>query len=877
MGNNCTASRVHEQSCGVLPIRSGPFEEDGPDCGLCGDDGKPANLSGPHPLLIDGFSGDRTSPRTPRGPAPPWATMAEPLPAIDLTATGPTPPRSPTPPRATPPGLPEDEISPQDILSGSSLAASFDDKFIHDLFRAARSDNASTLGSMLHQVNGGAFALVATACGPERSSGPGGALAAERREKAAEMVASFLSHVRAAGTPSRETLLGAAAGGGHLEAVQLLLSTRADPAVADDQGNAALHRAAESGILLAVLMVLDRLQAASRAISVAELANADGETPEMLAALGGASEVCKGFEIFGDLQSDAELRQLGSSTASPDLAGSLRNGGTGDLLAFLDLAADSGSANGSAASALLRGVGVGNGMVHDLHRRVPEDPAHVFQLVERVCCGIRTAEDLLLNTKWNPSDPSLDPALRTFVCTAEVRSSWQRLRMQALEDEGSSGLEDFCWQTHLPAETMVTTLANARGDTFQLLLTVLWLYTREAWLRHIVDTLAGALAAAGSALANCSAGHVEGGTGAAGWRPEVPPSMSMLSPMVEALSPLMQLIQAALAWFEEAGIRHSGVTYRPLSLPMLGLQRLIDRYIAARRDGEGSDDDRREVALSSGAWVCLGAGAFFSTTSSRAEAVRRLARTRCNVLLMLRPDEHQACFPKQMSLRGTSVDDVLFPLGALFRITRITRTNSSDLDPEACRNVRDRDGGSRGPWPVMVFELAAASRTLDVFETLEQRNDLGVGELEVRLQEWINGAVQSERHERSLAAGELLTRCSAYGHAHDGRNVGQGGLGGSGDGGYIPALFGSRSERAITLMLHSIKDAESSSQTDASSHIARALLALARCRISAGLANADDLATDGKRAISLLTDGSGANHPETCAARTAWRELGVRC
>merc|ERR1719478_1433686 len=114
---------------------------------------------------------------------------------------------------------------------------------------------------------------------------------------------------------------------------------------------------------------------------------------------------------------------------------------------------------------------------------------------------------------------------------------------------------------------------------------------------------------------------------------------------------------------------------------MLGLQRLIDRYIAARRDGESDEEQRGSEAmpLGSGAWVSLGAGAFFSTTSSRAEAVRRLARTRCNVLLVIRPDEKNPCFPKQMSLRGSSVDDVLFPLGAVFRIVKITRAVSSDL------------------------------------------------------------------------------------------------------------------------------------------------------------------------------------------------------
>jgi len=644
----------------MLPASTAVFDEQDA-CGLCGEDEGPPKLNGPHPLLMDDITYNSRTPRTPRGPAPPWAADHKPR-AKDLTATGPTPPRSPTPPRATPPGMPEDEPSPQDSLNGATLASTFDESFVQDLFRATRSGNSTMLSSMLHQVNGGAFTLVASALGPERSTTKGGQLAAERREKAVEMVGAFLSQARSPEHASRETLLGAAAGGGRLEVVQLLLSSRADATVCDDHGCSALHRAAEGGKLLTVLMVLDRLQASARAISVAELTNNDGETPEMLAALGGSSDVCRGFEVFGDLQHDAELRQLGSSTASPDLAGSNRSAGTGDLLAFLDLSAELGSPAALATSWLLRGCSIGNGLVRDLFMRINEDQGELFQFVERVCSGIIRAEEILLGTKWNPSDPELDPALRTFVCTAEVRSSWQLLRCEALQTEQAEGLDDF-WQTHLPAETMVSTLMNARGDTFQLLLTVLWLYTREAWLRHIMDTLAGALAAAGAPQVGTADAAAEGATGAAPtWTPEVLETLRPLAPLVEALSPLMQMIQSALGWFEGVGIRHSGMTYRPLSLPMLGLQRLIDRYIAARREGE-SDEEKHRAAegLSSGAWVSLGAGSFFSSTSNRAEAVRRLARTRCNVLLVIRPDERNACFPKQMSLRGSSVDDAIPP------------------------------------------------------------------------------------------------------------------------------------------------------------------------------------------------------------------------
>jgi hypothetical protein len=103
----------------------------------------------------------------------------------------------------------------------------------------------------------------------------------------------------------------------------------------------------------------------------------------------------------------------------------------------------------------------------------------------------------------------------------------------------------------------------------------------------------------------------------------------------------MQLVHSALGWFDEQGMHHNEVTYRPLSLPMLGLQRVIDRYIAARhRDNSGSGDTN----LGSGAWISLGAGTFFSAMSSEKEAIMRMSRTRCNVLMKIRPDDHQTAF-----------------------------------------------------------------------------------------------------------------------------------------------------------------------------------------------------------------------------------------
>jgi len=851
-------------------------------CGLCGHEAATPQPRGAHPLILelDQLTQDVT-PRTPRGPAPPWALLSD-LPPKDHTATGPTPPRSPRTPRAAPPGIPDDETGANESLSGERLASSLDSMFLINIIDNARIGNTGMLSSMLHQLEGAAFAMVCNA--PSVAGASGSALLNERREKASEIVASFLSQFRAPGSLTHETLLGVAASGGHLGVVQLLLTSRADPGVCDDQGCTALHRAAEGGRILPVLMVLDRMQAQSRGVTIAELTNADGETPEMLAALGGASDVCRCFEVFNDMQNDAELRQLGSSGLTSDLAGGHRSTGIGDLIAFIDCAAEVRSTAGLAASALLLRSAVGTGLVQSLFRRIPEDEAEISQFVDRVCHGLRAAEDMLLRTAWNPVDPKLHPAVRALVTTAEVRSLWQRLRLEALISEGTRSLDDF-WQTHIPADTMVSTLLGARGDTFQVLLTVLWLYTREAWLRHIVDMLAGAICAGSLPQAGSSPASADGATGATPLcPPEFPPALQPLAPLTDALAPFMQLLQSALGWFEEAGIRHSGATYRPLSLPALGVQRLVDRYITARQESEGNHEHASsrhdDIALGRGAWVALGAGTFFSSMSSRTDALGRLARMRCNVMLVVRPDGEGPCFPKHMSLRGSSVDDCLFPLGALFRIARVTRTLSSDLDPERC-------DGPTARWPVMIFELEAASRTLEVLETLERRGALAPGEFEAHLQDWVDGAPLSNRHQRLLSIGELLARCCslsdaarqapASGGSAGSVNMMAGGLGGgtSRDGGYVSAASGSgsRAERAASLLSQAASLAESGNDPGSA---ARALLALARCRFANDLTCTDQVVTDGQKAVCMLEEALGERHPETCAARVAWRELRMR-
>lgn len=750
MGNECSVGLARPvdglRNCGTHDLLC---EDDECGCGSYAEEMPIGLHNAAHPLMQE--HSDRVTPRTPRGPVPPWAVSR--TAPVDRTATGATPPRSPTPPRLTPPGLPDDDL--RHVANALTLNVIFDAKFVQELFCVTRSGNASMLSSLLQQVNAQALSSVCR----EQCSTQDSATVNERYEQASDLVASFLSKARDLHAP-REPLLSAAAIGGHADSVQILLSARADPHACDDQGCSPLHRASSSGNLLVVLLVLDRVQANLRSISLAELTNLDGETPEMFAALAGASDICRAFEVFSDMQNDAELRQLGSNFSPPDAGGGLRGVGTGDVLTFIDLAADVRSPPGTVASALLRRSALGCGLLQSVSKRIPHDEAELRQLIEMTCQGICRAEEILLSSTWNPADPGLDPVVRSFVTTAELRGSWQKLRTDTAKSRGNPSLRDF-WQTHLTAEIMVSTLKNAAGDTFQILLTVLWLYTREAWLRHVLDAVAAALHTSTMLQGNDSTNTAEGATGATPhWRSDVPSALQPIVPLVDALAPCMQLVQSALGWFEEAGIRHSSVTYRPLSLPMLGLQRLVDKYVSLRHGAEAGQEagpiscDRGEsqAVLGNGAWIALGAGSFFSSMSSRSEAIKKLSRTRCNVLLVVRPDEVGPCYPKHMSLRGSSMDDTLFPLNALFRIVRITRSVSSDLDPEVC----SRANSSR--WPVMIIELHSTSRHIEALELLERRGSLFPGELEVCLREWMANASPDEEQERILAAGELLAR-----------------------------------------------------------------------------------------------------------------------
>lgn len=761
--------------------------------------------------------GDYETPRTPRGPVPPWAVTQ--APDVDKTSTGITPPRTLAPSRSTPPGIPEERV----VTVAPSLAATLGDAFVQDMFKAVRGNESPKLNLLLQRAYGTSLTLMGSGA---LGSTP---LATERTEKVDDVVAWFLSKARessSSGTLTGETLLSAASSEGHMEVLQILLEARADPFVLDSHGCLALHRAAEGGSLMSVLLILDRMQAASRSISVATLTNAEGETPEMFAALAGATSVCRALEMFSDMQEDAQSRQLGDITVLP----------------ILDLVADARSPEGLISSAVLQGT-LSSSLVCNYFRRAPEDEAELQQLVRKACNGIHAAEAILLGTAWDPATFSLQPALQRFAATVELRCSWQKLRADAVIASGrAESLKDF-WQTHLAADALTGTLAQDRGDSFHILLTLLWVYTREAWLHHILDALAAVLHALdmpqGQAGSPSYSG-AEGTTGATPLRPlDLPSALHSAAPLVDALAPCMQLVQAALLYFDEKGVRHTGTTYRPLFLPTTELRRLVDRYSAARVQ---SKDSEKEDTLHAGAWIALGAGTFFCSMSSRQEAARRLAETRSNVLLAIRPDEVAPCFPKHLVLKGSSVDDVLFPLGALFRVTRITRTVSSEVDPECSR-------GSCARWPVVVIEVVAADRFLEAAEILERRGELRNGKLEARLYDWVEGVAPDQRHKRYLAAGELLVRCS---------NMTNG-------------VGSDRLECAAVCMDRAAAAAEAAGDAAGA---ARALLARAKC--TSPNERPMRVAADAKKALNLLTVSCGEGHVDVKSARAAWAELGVR-
>lgn len=829
MGSQCSATLAHDESpstgCARLQ-RIGHCEE---ECDPCSDS-PTSTLPAEHPLLQrmqQELDGSNTTPRTPRGPAPPWAL--EHAEQRDRTATGCTPPRSPIAVKTVPPGLPDEEAAE----SALALAGSFGPEFIQELFRQARQGDAARMSVQLQKVHAAAFSLL-SGSGIGFADG-GHPTVSEQSDAAAELTGDFLNQVRCPN--SKSSLLGAATEGG-IHVVQMLLMQKADPMVSDPKGNTPLHKAAEHGSMLTVLMLLDRMQAHDRWTCSAE-PNADGETPEMLAALANRGEICHTLEVFRQMQTDAKQRQLGSALQAPDTSGHRIS--TGDAVSLIDLSMDAPEAVVAHAGVLLRQSSIGSVLVPNLFQRIPEEQADLAALVERVCAGLKGAEAFLLRHPWDPGDPGLDPALKSFVHSALLRSQWQKLRQEALVAKGATeDLEEF-WQTHLSADAMAVTIRNAVGDTFQLLLTALWLYTREAWLRHLMDALASALQSMPQAEAVSTPAA---GAGATGSTPECSAALGQLAPMVENLAPCMQLVQAALCWFEEANIHHTAVTYRPLQLPMLGLQKLVDRYVAQRKLEAKEENGRLEQAF----WLSLGGVSFFSALSSRHMAIARLAKSRCNVLLIVRPDEKCPSFPKHMSLRGHNVDDSLFPLESIFRIGRITRTVSSELDVDGTSGLFK---GTSSRWPVIVLEVYAANMYAEVMEALQLRKQVSFEELNQKVEEWIASAPAEREAERLYSAGLLFSK---IGREKGGENS--------------AAQTGERKtwqEKAAALLLHAAQLAQSVGLMELA---AQALLAKVRLP-----ATDTSRAADSRQALSLLKAHVGEGHPLTGSAKELVQEL----
>jgi len=513
-----------------------------------------------------------------------------------------------------------------------------------------------------------------------------------------------------------------------------------------------------------------------------------------MAALSGASEVCRALETFADVQDDAWMWQVGrlrdfshSNAAVPMVDG---------LIRILDLDAQAGSDAYAAASVLLRETILGTNLVPEPFKKIPDDAVQVRCWVDRACRGLRVAEDLLLKGPGELGNGDSGIATQCFLKTVELRGTWQGLRMAAVKTACcGKPLDDF-WQTHLTAEAMVSALTRSCGDVFQLLLVALWLYTREAWFRHILDAcfglprigcsrrLAGVVPV--DACSGSSSDVAEGTTGATPLRPVLPPNRGVAvvevqqtprlpgptGPLLEALAPSAQLVQTALAYFDERGVRHTQVVYRPLVIPAQRLRRLtaqfaatssavcrksslhaVDCNVAGDSHGAvryGAKQEEARLAAETGPWLVLGAGGFLSAMSSRTEAVRRLVQTRCNVLLAIRPADDGPCFAKHLALKGNSVDDVLFPAGVLFRVTRIKQTFNCDLDPliTGCQE--------EARWQVTVIELASSDRFLEAAALLERRGALTPLELDSALHDWGAAAAAEERPQRWLAAGKLI-------------------------------------------------------------------------------------------------------------------------
>ncbi|CAE7589674.1 unnamed protein product [Symbiodinium natans] len=564
-----------------------------------------ATFDHPHPLLCR--SREDT---TPRGPTPPWAVHAYESEPVDKTSTGATPPRTLAPTRCSPPGLPE-ELDQTHHQPG--LLVALGAGFCRDMFRAARTGDDTLLEKLIKR----AYSSHPVVHDPSTSA---------LDEGTAEEVSNMLSFARDVGTG--ETLLGAAARNGEAQVVKLLLLRSANPTVSDSRGRMALHRAAEGGDLLTTLLVLDRLQSADRFLSVTDFVDNHGETPGVVASAAGSNAVCGALEVFGDMQLNAEQQYIGQ----------LRKPGVhSDILASLNL----GPEDSAASLQSLKEASLGSILVPKIWPQA-QAAFHLEDELDKAFQGVHQAEELLMKASWKPSEFGLLPGLKQVVRTIDLRVRWQRLRIDAVTGTDAA-LDDF-WQTHLSAARMAK-LTRAEGNMQQIYLGILWLYTRECWLPHVIEALAGFLRESSAEVTTAE---------------EALP----LQRLVQALSPMAQLVQAATCFFRQQGVRHEGVTFRPLVLPASLLKSMIDRFLSSKEEEQQSStvqerslDPLADEGLESGMWFLLSHGSFPTAFASRWDAGKRLAKTNSNVLLAIQADPKSPSFPEHMSLKGGG-DDV---------------------------------------------------------------------------------------------------------------------------------------------------------------------------------------------------------------------------
>eukprot|EP00435_Cladocopium_sp_Y103_P024332 s167_g5.t7 len=300
------------------------------------------------------------------------------------------------------------------------------------------------------------------------------------------------------------------------------------------------------------------------------------------------------------------------------------------------------------AKQVLREATLGGRLVQQLWQHIPEDRESLDRVLSKAFDGLRRVEELLLCTCWMPTrSTTLDAHWKGFAKTLDLRARWQRIRFEATKSLASSEVEEF-WQTHLSAGRMAQ-MTTTPGSLRQLFLGVLWLYTRESWLPHVMDAVAGVLRALESEEAASAA-----------------TAPFPFDELIEALSPMAQLVQAATCFFRSSGVRHEGITFRPLVLSSAALQELIDTYLASKDEYEKvvvsqacvENEAAMVPALDTGAlWFTLSQGSFATSYASRWDAGRRLVQTNANVLLAIQADSRSPSYPEHMSLRGGS-DDV---------------------------------------------------------------------------------------------------------------------------------------------------------------------------------------------------------------------------